>query len=463
MKKLLGILALVALLCLCGAAIADVAIDETNFPDANFRAYVLENCDADGDKALSAAEIAAVTSIECGQKSIASVKGIEHFTALRSLSCFGNQITSLDVSRNTALLELYCYSNPLTGLDVSRNTALTYLWCSSNGLTTLDVSRNTELVMLSCSENQLTELDVSRNTALATLYCHSNKLATLKMGRNTALGNLGCSVNQLTALDVSKCTALKWLSCYGNRLTELDVSHNTALTKLFCDKNRLTELDVTNCSFLCETVQQNERGVEDNLDFFGTDAKGNHYLTIDQTVRVIAGSFVSEPTVTPEPTSEPSDEPGAEPTAEPTDDPAPTTVLFGTLKYSLKGSSATVTAPRSKTATKLSIPATIKVRNKTYKVTAIKANAFKGMKKLKHIIIGKNVKSIGKNAFLNCKKLRYIIIKTTELTTRTVGANAFKGVHKKAIVNVPAKKYKAYKTLLKKKGLPRTATVSKFK
>ena len=71
------------------------------------------------------------------------------------------------------------------------------------------------------------------------------------------------------------------------------------------------------------------------------------------------------------------------------------------------------------------------------------------------------IKTIGKTAFYKCAKLKTITIKTTKLTTKTVGKNAFKGVYKKATVKVPAKKLKAYKTLLVKKGLPKTAKVKK--
>ena len=71
------------------------------------------------------------------------------------------------------------------------------------------------------------------------------------------------------------------------------------------------------------------------------------------------------------------------------------------------------------------------------------------------------MKTIGAKAFYKCAKLKSITIKTTKLTTKTVGANAFKGVYKKATVKVPAKKLKAYKTLLVKKGLPKTAKVKK--
>ncbi|MBR3293699.1 MAG: leucine-rich repeat domain-containing protein, partial [Oscillospiraceae bacterium] len=123
----------------------DVAINATNFPDANFRSYVSGNCDSNGDGKLSAREIAAVTYIGCFNKNIASLKGIEHFTALTELWCDVNRLTSLDVSKNTALTELYCYNNQLTALDVSGCTALTKLWCGVNRLTSLDVSKNTAL------------------------------------------------------------------------------------------------------------------------------------------------------------------------------------------------------------------------------------------------------------------------------------------------------------------------------
>lgn len=84
------------------ATAASVAIDETNFPDANFRAFV-KLYDIDRDEYLSEAEIAAVTNINCSSKSIASLKGIEYFTALQNLYCYSNQLTSLDLSNNAAL------------------------------------------------------------------------------------------------------------------------------------------------------------------------------------------------------------------------------------------------------------------------------------------------------------------------------------------------------------------------
>ena len=223
---------------------AGVAIDDTNFPDANFRT-VVKKFDTNQDSSLSDTEIAAVKKINCSNKGITNLKGIEYFTSLNILLCTDNQLTALDVSENTALTELDCRFNKLTALDVSKNTALTILECNANRLTALDVSKNTALTELDCSFNELTALDVSKNTALTALDCSINKLTALDVSKNTALTKLYCNENRLTALDVSKNTALLYLICVVNQLTSLDVSKNTALTDLNCSNNELTALDVS--------------------------------------------------------------------------------------------------------------------------------------------------------------------------------------------------------------------------
>ena len=82
-------------------------------------------------------------------------------TALSSLSCFSNHLTSLDVSGCAALWKLICRNNQLTSLDVTQNEVLWGLDCSNNALTALDVSQNTVLENLSCS-GQSVRLEVVR-------------------------------------------------------------------------------------------------------------------------------------------------------------------------------------------------------------------------------------------------------------------------------------------------------------
>ncbi len=299
-RNLIGVLVLtLAMLCAAGLAEADVALNSSNFPDANFLQYLRDaGFDADGDGSLSDTEISHVSSVNCAKKSISDLTGIAHFTALTKLYCYENQLTSLDVSKNTALAYLSCYSNRLTSLDVSRNTALKWLGCSSNQLTSLDASRNTALETLLCHDNRLTSLDVSGNTALTRLGCSSNRLKSLDVSNNTALTELYCNSNRLTSLDVSNNTALTRLGCSSNRLSKLNVTKNTVLAGLQCHGNPLKNLNVSKCPQIIEILKTETR-VDKNTYWGYKDLYGNGYnfaVSFDKIVRVnLGGGAYIEP------------------------------------------------------------------------------------------------------------------------------------------------------------------------
>ena len=288
-KLLTALLALCAALCLLPAlalaeGAAGVAIDPTNFPDANFRTYVA-TFDKDNDDCLTPAELAAVEYMALYNKSIGDLTGIEHFTDLTKLDCRRNQLTSLDLSKNTALEVLNCNNNPLTSLVLGGNTALTKLSCTNNQLTSLDLSKNTALQVLDCGGNQLASLDVSANTALKELYCGDNPLTALDVSANTALTDLNCINTQRASLDVSKNTALTSLLCGDNQLTSLDVSTNTALTSLLCAKNQLASLDVSKNTALeelsCWGNQLTSLDVSANTALKDLDCGQNQLTSLD--------------------------------------------------------------------------------------------------------------------------------------------------------------------------------------
>ena len=184
-----------------------VEINETNFPDANFRNYIKsELTDSNGNKVgeddvITADEIAAVTQIHVLNKSISDLKGIEYFTNITYLNCCNNNLTLLDVSQNTKIVSLYCDSNQLKSLDVSKNTEIETLCCQQNQLTSLDVSTNTRLENFYCYENQLTSLDVSKNTKLSFLYCNSNNITSLNLTNNPQISNISIEYNPILSID----------------------------------------------------------------------------------------------------------------------------------------------------------------------------------------------------------------------------------------------------------------------
>lgn len=127
-----------------------------------------------------------------------------------------------------------------------------------------------------------------------------------------------------------------------------------------------------------------------------------------------------------------------------------------------------VTSTKSKTvsfykgkadAKNVSVPKTVKIQGKTYKVTAIAANAFKDNKKLASVTVGANVTTIGSKAFYGCKNLKRITVKSTKL--KSVGKNALKGIHKKAVIKVPKSKLAKYKKLFRNRGQKKTVKIKK--
>ena len=183
---------------------------------------------------------------------------VSGYPALSRLFCQENQLTALHLSNNTALDVLDCGDNLLTALDVSANTALRRLKCAGNQLTTLDVSHNTTLDVLYCHNNQLTDIDVSRNTELTDFVCEKNQLTTLDISHNVRLGNFFCDNNQLTTLELNRNQNLWNFSCAYNQLTSLDVTHNTTLIRLYCYYNHLT----------ASALNDLFRTLQDRIDFY---------------------------------------------------------------------------------------------------------------------------------------------------------------------------------------------------
>ena len=91
--------------------ISDKSDDIVEIPDANFKAYLLENFDTNKDGNISVAEAKAVKEINCYYKNIESLDGIERFLNLASLNCSNNQLSELDVRLNRNLNKLVCTNN----------------------------------------------------------------------------------------------------------------------------------------------------------------------------------------------------------------------------------------------------------------------------------------------------------------------------------------------------------------
>jgi Leucine-rich repeat (LRR) protein len=255
----------------------------TKIPDGAFEDKLIAlGIDTDGKNGLViTASIAAVTTLDVSNSSIADLTGIQAFTALTTLNCSGNLLKKLDVSKNTAFTTLNCSNNPTLICIQVADVAAAASWATTKDATasfnldctiyTLipDAKFEDKLIALGIDKDgkngkvatesiaSLTILNVSNSSitnltgiqdfkALTELYCFSNQLTTLDVSNNIALTHLSCNSNQLTSLDVSKNVSLTQFTCDTNQLTTLDVSKNVALVSFYCNSNKLLSLNLKN-------------------------------------------------------------------------------------------------------------------------------------------------------------------------------------------------------------------------
>jgi uncharacterized repeat protein (TIGR01451 family) len=298
MKKITFLLLLFA-----GMANAQIV----NIPDVNFKAKLISlGIDSNTNGDIETSEAAVVTYLDLTSSAISDMTGIEAFTGLTYLTCFGNNFPTLDLTNSPNLAFLYCNENhlsvlningltnlqvlncmfnQLTSLDASGLTSLTELNCKFNLINTLNITGTNNLTILECSANQLTSLVVSSLSNLETLHCDYNQISSLAVtGLN--LVDLDCSGNNLTAIDVSGLTTLKKFSCYNNHITLLSLA-GLDLTELNCGYNQLSSLDVstqTNLTMLqCDYNQLPSLNVSGLVNLSTLDCSQNQIPTLDLT------------------------------------------------------------------------------------------------------------------------------------------------------------------------------------
>lgn len=131
---------------------------------------------------------------------------------------------------------------------------------------------------------------------------------------------------------------------------------------------------------------------------------------------------------------------------------AGTTFNVGVLQYKVTKSDAkngTVAVSKLlKKKSKVIIPAAVKIDGYTFQVTSIHKQVFQNTKKLKNVVAGKNITSIGAKSFYGCTNLKAIRFMGTKAPK--IGSRAFTGIRKNCKITVPKKMSKKNLTKLKK-------------
>lgn len=278
-------------------------INATNFPNANFRNYLLGLYPKGY---ITQTDVNNRTFMDISGKSISSITGIQYFTELKTLYANDNLLNMVDLTSNKKLENLYMQDNRLAELKLTGLTQLKTLNVSRNWIINTDsgtggclpgLSTCTSLQTFYCNENSslttfnasdmsaLKTIDCRNNPSLTTMKCFRDNLTTLYVNGNTALTDLRCFENAdlPKIIGLADCTAITYLDCEdcaindlsgvnsmsniatllarNNQLTTLTVYNksnlsnlrvngNTTLTNLTCYRNALTTLNVTGCTAL---------------------------------------------------------------------------------------------------------------------------------------------------------------------------------------------------------------------
>lgn len=127
------------------------------------------------------------------------------------------------------------------------------------------------------------------------------------------------------------------------------------------------------------------------------------------------------------------------------------TYLSGGIRYKVltltkNGGTVSVNGTSKKNLKRAVIPASVKIKGTTLKVTEIGKSAFRSCRKLTHLTVGSNIKKIGAGAFRGCSGLKRVTIRSKQLVR--VGKQAFAGVARKVTMKLPPQKRKKYLAML---------------
>lgn len=215
---------------------------------------------------------------------ISNLAGIEAFPNLEGINLMGQNLDSINISKNSKLKIFGANFNTFKKLDTSNNPELEWLSIDSNEVTPIldfsnnpkitmlstpmcsiegfigegghyDISNMSELIFLDLYDNRLTSVDISKNTKLEEIRINmGNSISTIDFSNNILLETVLANNSGLDGeLDVSNLTELEVLNVAYNNISSINLLNNTKLKYLEINGNQIEgEIDVSNCTNLLE-------------------------------------------------------------------------------------------------------------------------------------------------------------------------------------------------------------------
>ena len=221
---------------------------------------------------VTAAHLAAITSLDLLSKSIRSLKAgdFNGLTALSTLDLGSNSISNISTLENlTALTKLRLGNNLISNISTLENlTALTYLTLDRNRISDISAPEGlTSLTTLALSYNLISNISALDDlTALTELSLSRNLISNISaLDDLTALTELSLSYNSISDISaLDDLTALTKLHLGWNSISDISALKNlTKLTKLSLDNNSISDISALENLTALTTLYLNYNSISD--------------------------------------------------------------------------------------------------------------------------------------------------------------------------------------------------------
>lgn len=303
----------------------EVILDESAFPDEDFRIFIASKFDTNNDGTLQSDEIRAAKILDTEFEAyFSSTQGIEYLKNLKKLTVpmagitsidvsgnpklqildvnYNEDLSSIDVSHNKELRILDVSTTKISQLDVSQNPDLKWLYCFDSPISSIDVHNNTKLKRLDMARTPITSIDVSNNPKLQALNIEETDVSSIDTSQNRDLYEFYFKETPISKVDFSKNWNLAQIWASGTRLTSIDVSHCRNLFVLYVQNLDIKEIDFSNCPNLYELFASNSSlekldiGNHTNLNCVEIDGTNISQLNIGKSPKLnglsISGSKI---------------------------------------------------------------------------------------------------------------------------------------------------------------------------
>lgn len=233
-------------------------------PDANFRACLKETypfafTDADS---LILEEVPNIKLIDCTNRSLTSLDGVQYFINIEGLLVDHNPITTIpSLSGLSELLSFTCGHTGITALpDISGCSKLIVLFANNNELSTFpDFTANTQLSSIDVQFNNIAVIpDLSHLPALEYFFLTGNPITTLPdLSSNKKLKTLGLGALDINEVhDLSALHDLEVLNINDNNLSVFPAVNSANLRAVIAYNNDFTDLPDLSNTLLGTQVSQ---------------------------------------------------------------------------------------------------------------------------------------------------------------------------------------------------------------